>query len=240
MTPDQRKLLTDVAAQTGLLLRNVRLVEELRESRRRIVTAQDARAKALERNIHDGAQQQLVALAVKLRLAEQLTERDAAKARELISQLQGETNDALENLRDLARGIFPPLLADQGLAAALEAQARKVSVPVVVEASGIGRFPQEVEAAVYFCCLEALQNVSKYARASSALVRLGHAEGRVMFSVSDDGVGFEPATTPTGSGMTNMSDRLEALGGSLELRSHPGRGTAVVGRIPAPAVEPQP
>ena len=162
----RERLAEDVAAQTGLVLRNVRLIEELRESRRRIVTAQDARAKALERNIHDGAQQQLVALAVKQRLAESLVERDPAKAKAMLGEIQEETRDALETLRDLARGIYPPLLADQGLEAALESQVRKAAVPVEGRSDGVGRHSPEVEAAVYFCCLEALQNVAKYAAAT--------------------------------------------------------------------------
>jgi signal transduction histidine kinase len=191
LTPDQQKLLNDVAAQAGLVLRNVRLIEELCASRRRIVTAQDERAKALERNIHDGAQQQLVALAVKLRLAEQLTERDASKARELLTQLQAETNETLENLRDLARGIYPPLLADKGLAAALDSQSRKVPIPVTVDADGADRFAPEIEAAVYFCCLEAFQNISKYANASGAMVRLSVVDDELRFEVEDDGSGFD-------------------------------------------------
>ena len=170
--PDRERLVADVAAQTGLVLRNVRLIEELRESRRRIVAAQDERAKALERNLHDGAQQQLVALAVKQRLAEALVERDPARARSMLADIQAETQDALENLRDLARGIYPPLLADKGLGASLEAQARKAALPVDVEAADVGRHPQEVESAVYFSCLEALQNAAKYARASRATIAL--------------------------------------------------------------------
>ncbi len=130
MNPTKAKLARDMAAQAGLVLRNVRLIEDLRESRRRIVSAQDERARALERNIHDGAQQQLVALSVKLRLASGLLERDPAKARTMLEELQGQTTETLEDLRDLARGIYPPLLADKGLPAALEAQARKSPVPV--------------------------------------------------------------------------------------------------------------
>jgi signal transduction histidine kinase len=233
LTPDQQKLLNDVAAQTGLILRNVRLIEELRESRRRIVTAQDERARALERNIHDGAQQQIVAMSVKLRLAEQLAARDGAKAQDLLVGLQADMKDALENLRDLARGIYPPLLADQGLPAALGAQARKSGLPVAVETDGIGRYSQEVEAAVYFCCLEALQNVAKYAHASRVLLRLSDEDDRLTFALADDGEGFDPKTTTLGTGLQGMTDRVEALGGRLEVRSEPGTGTTVTGHIPA-------
>jgi signal transduction histidine kinase len=230
--PDRERLVADVAAQTGLVLRNVRLIEELRESRRRIVAAQDERAKALERNLHDGAQQQLVALAVKQRLAEALVERDPARARSMLADIQAETQDALENLRDLARGIYPPLLADKGLEASLEAQARKAALPVDVEAADVGRHPQEVESAVYFSCLEALQNAAKYARASRATIALARDPGRLRFQVADDGVGFDIATTSYGTGLQGMADRLDAIGGSLEIRSTPGSGTTIVGTIP--------
>jgi signal transduction histidine kinase len=229
---DRAGLVEDVAAQTALVLQNVRLIEELRESRRRIVAAQDARAKALERNIHDGAQQQLVALAVKQRLAENLVERDPEQAKAMLADIQRETQDALENLRDLARGIYPPLLADQGLFAALEGQARKAAVPVTVEADGIGRYPQDVEAAVYFSCLEALQNIAKYARATHAEIRLSTADGQLRFEVTDHGVGFDTTATSYGTGLQGMADRLDAAGGSLEVRSAPGEGTTIVGRVP--------
>jgi signal transduction histidine kinase len=228
----QERLLEDLAGQAGLLLRNVRLIEELRASRQRLVAAQDQERRRLERNIHDGAQQQLVALAVKIRLARTMAGRDAEKAQDLLDELQGEAQEALENLRDLARGIYPPLLADKGLAAALEAQARKVPFPVRVEQNGIGRYPAEAEATAYFCVLEALQNAAKYAEASSATVRLSQEDGHLVFSVADDGRGFDPATTPPGSGLQNMADRVEALGGSIDVVSSPGAGTDITGRIP--------
>jgi signal transduction histidine kinase len=152
------KLLTDVASQTGLVLRNVRLIEELRASRQRLVAAQDDERRRLERNIHDGAQQQLVALSVKMRLLKALSRKDPGKADELVDQLQADTQDALSDLRDLARGIYPPLLADKGLTAALEAQARKAPFPVHVEPNGVGRYSPDAEATAYFCVLEALQN----------------------------------------------------------------------------------
>jgi signal transduction histidine kinase len=232
LSPAQDKLLRDVADQAGLVLRNVALLEDLRTSRRRLVAAQDEERRRLERNIHDGAQQQLVALSVKLRLLEQLVTRDTERATAAAADLQTDVTDALENLRDLARGIYPPLLADKGLAAALESQARKSPVPVAVEQDGIGRYPQDVEAAVYFCTLEALQNVAKYAGASSARVVLGESEGRLTFAVIDDGSGFDLEKARRGAGLTNMRDRVEALGGRLEIRSAPGAGTTVAGTIP--------
>ena len=228
------QLVADVASQAGLVLRNVRLVEELQESRRRIVATQDERARKLERDLHDGAQQQLVALSVRLGLAEQLLIRDPGKAATLIVDLKAEAADALDTLRDLARGIYPPLLADQGLAAALDAQSRKATIPVELIGDGLERYPQEVEAAVYFCCLEAMQNITKYANATSATIRLARSDGRLTFAVQDDGEGFEPADA-RGSGLTNMRDRLDAIGGSLEVRSRPGAGTVISGSIPVGA-----
>ena len=226
------ELVSDLAAQAGLVLRNVRLVEELRASQRRIVAAQDQERRRLERNIHDGAQQQLVALAVKARLARSLVDRDAAKAGEMLEQMGSETQDALENLRDLASGIYPPLLADKGLVAALEAQARKAAISVEVSPDGVGRYAQEVEAAVYFSILEALQNTAKYSAASHVSVRLTQSNGRLAFEVRDDGDGFDPSSTGYGTGLQGIADRLAALDGSLEVRSEPGTGTEVRGMVP--------
>lgn len=233
MNPTKEKLVKDLAGQAGLVLRNVRLIEELRASRRRLVAAQDAERRRLERNIHDGAQQQLVALQVKQRLVDGLIEKDPAKARELMAQLQADTVEALADLRDLARGIYPPLLADQGLGAALESQARKSPVPIFVETDGVERYPQDVEAAVYFCALEALNNLSKYAGATQATVSLSQTDGTLTFAVSDDGVGFSVGERGSnGTGLQGMADRLDAIGGALEIRSAPGEGTTVLGRVP--------
>jgi signal transduction histidine kinase len=232
MNTQKEQLVRDVAGQAGLVLRNVGLLEDVRESRRRIVSAQDERARTLERNIHDGAQQQLVALTVKLRLAEQLAERDPAGMRELLQTLQVETTAALEDLRDLARGIYPPLLADQGLGAALQAQARKSMVPVALEFEEIGRYSQEIESAIYFSCLEALQNVAKYANASLVTIALTRTDGQLSFSVTDDGVGFDTGSTTQGSGLRGIEDRLDALGGMVRVKSSRGAGTTVGGSVP--------
>jgi signal transduction histidine kinase len=232
INPSKERLIRDLAGQAGLVLRNVRLIEELRASRQRLVAAQDQERRKLERNIHDGAQQQLVALQVKQRLVEGMIERDPSKALELMSQLQTDTADALDTLRDLARGIYPPLLADQGLGAALESQARKSPVPISVEAVGVDRYPQEVEAAVYFCTLEALNNLAKYADASRATVSLSKSDGTLSFAVSDDGVGFDNTRDSNGTGLQGMADRIDAIGGSLEIRSAPGEGTTILGRVP--------
>jgi signal transduction histidine kinase len=232
LTPAEEKLLTDLASQAGLVLRNVALLSDLRASRQRLVAAQDEVRRRLERNLHDGAQQQLVALAVKQRLVGELIDKDPEKATSMIAELQKDTAEALDTLRDLARGIYPQVLVDRGLPAALEAQIRKTPVPVDLRPDSIGRHDQEIEAAVYFCCLEALQNVSKYANASRAEVRLEVDGPWLTFGVQDDGAGFDPAQTKLGTGLQGMSDRLEALGGGLEIRSEPGRGTTIAGRVP--------
>jgi signal transduction histidine kinase len=231
MTPDKERLVADLASQAGLVLRNVALVEELRQSRRRLVAAQDHERRKLERNIHDGAQQQLVALAVKARLARQFVARDPAKTEEMLGQIEAETRTALDDLRDLARGIYPPLLADKGLGSALDAQGRKAPFPVRVDAGGVGRLPQDVEAAVYFSCLEALQNVAKYAQASNATIELRLEASTLRFAVSDDGCGFDPSSV-SGSGLQGVTDRLAAIGGTFRIESASGEGTTVTGRVP--------
>jgi len=226
-----QQLVTDVASQAGLVLSNASLIEDLRASRQRLVAAQDEARRRLERNIHDGAQQDLVALAIKLRLAG-ATAQDLEQAKQVFGDLQADAAGALANLRDLAHGIYPPMLADLGLAAALNSQAAKSTVPVTVEADGIGRYPQDTEAAVYFCCLEALQNIAKYAHATQARICLRAVNGTLSFTVSDDGTGYDARHTPMGSGQKNMADRLAALGGRLEVRSAPSEGTTITARLP--------
>jgi signal transduction histidine kinase len=240
MTAAEDKLMDDLASQAGLVLRNVRLteelrakLEELRASRQRLVTAQDQARRRLERNIHDGAQQHLVSLAVTANLAASMVGKNPQKEGELIDQLKAGAQEALENLRDLARGIYPPLLADRGLAVALEAQAMKSSVPINVTVETNGRYAQESEAAVYFCCLEAMQNIAKYSRATSAQIHLGYEDGNLRFEVTDDGEGFDSNATGYGTGLQGMADRLDALGGAFAIRSQPGAGTTISGQVPA-------
>jgi signal transduction histidine kinase len=238
LAPAEEKLLGDLAAQAGLLLRNVRLtaellerLEELRASRQRLLAAQDEARRRLERNLHDGAQQQLVALKVRLGLAERMAEQGKPIA-PLLHQLADDTGEAIDNLRDLARGIYPSLLAAEGLPTALRGQARKTPIPVSIVDEGIGRYDQDIEAAVYFCCLEALQNVVKYAGANRAVITLAEDHGVLSFTISDDGEGFDSETAPRGSGLQNMADRLDALDGSLRITATPGGGTTVSGSVP--------
>ncbi len=247
-------VLAELARQVGLALHNLQLdsalqeslrqlqrrAEELRASRARVVAAADAERRKIERNLHDGAQQHLVALAVTVRLAQQLAETDPRQARELLQQLGHDLQDAVQELRDLAHGIYPPVLMDRGLVAALESAAARASLPVEIVTDGeVGRFPQEVEAAVYFCCLEALQNAGKHAgEGAAATVTIGRAAGAdgldaLTFTVADDGAGFDPAgTAGRGHGFVNMGDRLGAIGGTVEVDSTPGRGTRVSGTVP--------
>jgi signal transduction histidine kinase len=233
------KLLAHLASQAGLVLRNVRLtaelqasIDDLRASRRRLVRAQDTERQRIERNLHDGAQQQLVALLIQLTVLDDAAD-DPAEVRQLTGQFRDGLHAAIDDLRALARGIYPPLLADQGLEAAVRAQAARAPLPVQVEADGIGRYRRDAEATAYFCILEALQNVAKYARASSAKVALSCPDGHLEFTVTDDGGGFDTATPAPGTGLQGMADRLAAAGGTLCIRSAPGLGTTISGRMPA-------
>jgi signal transduction histidine kinase len=239
VTPIEDKLIADLAHQAGLVLRNVRLtadlqarLDELRASRQRLVAAQDDERRRLECNLHDGAQQHLVAIKVKLGLVEVLARKDPDRAVAAIAELKGDADEALTTLRDLAHGIYPPLLAEQGLRVALESHARKCSLPVSVDADGISRYAQDTEAAVYFCCLEALQNAQKYSGATHVDVILRADDGTLRFVIGDDGRGFDVAAAGRGAGMTNMRDRLDALGGTLELVAAPGQGAQVIGVVP--------
>jgi signal transduction histidine kinase len=236
LTAAEDKLLQHLASQAGLVFRNGRLTAELKAtigeltaSRRRLVEAQDHERRRIERNLHDGAQQQLVALSVQLGMLEQGAG-DADSVRQAVPQLRVAARAALEDLRDLARGIYPPLLADQGLVPALQAQARRASLPVAIEAHSIERYPQDTESTVYFCALEALQNIAKYAEASQATVGLSCSDDSLEFSITDDGTGFDMSCARTGTGLQGMA----ALGGAFHIRSQPGRGTTVTGRLPVP------
>ena len=248
LTPTEEKLMADLGHQAGLALRNVRLTAELRArlddlqaSRQRIVVAGDDARRRLERDLHDGAQQELVAVKVQLSIAEDMVDEldgDTEPVIELLAKLKSQTGDALENLRDISRGLYPPLLAAEGLRTALTSQARKASVvDISVEADDLGRYAQDIEACVYFCCTEAFQNMAKYAQASEGVVRVAEEDQGLRFVVEDNGVGFDTTCMDAGAGCRNMADRLEALGGSLVIDSAPGKGTRVIGWLP---LEPAP
>lgn len=247
LPPAEHRLVRDIAAHAGLLLRNLRLtaelqrhIEELRDSRQRLVSAQDTERRRIERNLHDGAQQQLVALKVQLGLARHIAQDEGAtRTDEVIQTLSDELGEALATLRELAHGIYPPRLAADGLMAALGTQAAKAAVPCEVVGE-VGRYGADVEAAAYFCCLEALQNVGKYAEASCVRIELASDGGTLRFTIVDDGRGFDVSAAAAGIGLTNMRDRVEALDGTLEIASVPGGGTRVQGRIPVPATAGEP
>lgn len=229
--------------------------EELRGSRARLVATADAERRRIERDLHDGAQQQLVSLAVGLRLVRDLIsdgdsdgsgsndgdgsgpgaperDEDLAAADELLTAMAEQVTETITEVRNLAHGIYPPLLRSSGLTEALRAAGQRSTVGVTVRADDIGRYPPDVEAAVYFCCLEALQNAAKHAPGSSVEVTLGEREGSLTFAVWDDGAGFEPESSARGHGMTNMADRIGAIGGTLRWESSPGSGTGVIGVVP--------
>lgn len=246
LTPQEVNLVDRLAEQSSLVLANVRLTADLearlatirrqaaqlRASRQRIVAAQDEERRRLERNIHDGAQQHLVALAVKLRLANATLAKDPARAAAMLHELRAQVDAALDTLHALALGVYPPLLEDQGVAAALAAQYTRSNLPVHLEAAAFGRYPIEIEAAVYFCVLEGLQNAAKYAEAGRIDISLAEQDGLLSFEVRDDGRGFDTAADGDGSGLHGMRDRLEVFGGEAAITSIPGEGTIVRGRVP--------
>lgn len=247
-TADDDTMLTELARQVGLALHNVELdsalqkslaelrqqAEELQESRARIVAASDAARRQIERNLHDGAQQHLVALAVNVRLARKLAETDPDGSLEIMDQLGEGLQNAIQELRALAHGIYPPLLADRGIDEALRSAAGRAALPARIEAAGLARYSPEVEAAVYFCCLEALQNAGKHAGPDATVtIKVWEEPGFLAFEVADDGAGFDPnGPQGKGAGFVNMGDRVGAMGGSLQVRSALGSGTSVGGRIP--------
>jgi len=247
-TEEDDRVLTELARQVGLALHNVQLDsalqeslanvkranEELRASRARIVATGDAERRKIERNLHDGAQQHLVALAVNLRLTKDILADDPESAVEMLDALGAAVKDTIQELRDLAHGIYPPLLMDSGLAEALRAAANRSPLAVSVDAEGLDRYPSELEAAVYFCCLEALQNAGKHAPDADVEITLREANGEVRFTVADDGPGFDVAAATAGHGFVNMSDRVGAIGGTVDWRSAPGEGASISGAIPVP------
>jgi signal transduction histidine kinase len=245
---DDDTTIVELARQLGLALHNVELdsalqesldevrrqADELRASRARIVAASDAARRQIERNLHDGAQQHLVALAVNVRLARQLVETDPAGSLEILDALGGELQDAVQELRALAHGIYPPLLVDRGIEEALRSAAGRAAIATDVHAENLRRYEAEEEAAVYFCCMEALQNASKHAgEGSSATIAVHERDGALFFEVQDDGIGFDmQGAKGSGAGFVNMRDRVGAIGGSVSVQSAPGKGTKISGRLP--------
>ena len=232
----ERETVRAAGAATALLLENQRLTAELRArlvelaaSRTRLVEAADAERRRLERNLHDGAQSRLVALALTLRLA-RMGASDGSEVAELLDSSIDELKQSLKELRDLANGIHPAVLADHGLEPAVRARAAPAPIPVEIVVGGAGRLPAAVETAAYFVVAEALTNVSKYAQAAHATVRVERFDGRLLVEVSDDGVGGADAAA--GSGIRGLSDRVAALSGTLEVSSPPGQGTRLRAHLP--------
>ena len=207
-------------------------LREVQDSRARIVASADAERRRIERDLHDGAQQRLVALRIKLGLAEEALSDDPGRSRELLQEIGDETVQALEDVRSLAHGVYPALLMQRGLRDALREAALRSPIPVRVDADGIGRYSPEVESAVYFCCLEAMQNAIKHGDGASLIAIALSDDGRLRFEVADNGRGFDVASTPSGAGRANIRDRLAAVGGCLTYRSQVGKGTQVVGVVP--------
>ena len=245
-TEEDDRVLTELARQVGLALHNVqldsalqeslenlkRVNEDLQASRARIVATGDAERRKIERNLHDGAQQHLVALAVNLRLTKDILADDPEAAVEMLDALGEAVKDTIQELRDLAHGIYPPLLMDAGLTEALRAAATRSPLAVSVNAEGVERYSTDIEAAVYFCCLEALQNAGKHAPDATVTIDLRGSDDLLTFVVADDGPGFDAATATAGHGYVNMSDRLGAIGGSVVWDSAPGQGARISGTIP--------
>jgi signal transduction histidine kinase len=239
-----RRLLEDLAGQASMLLANTRLrsrlgdrLEELRTSRQRMLVAQDRARHALERDLHDGAQQELVALKVKLGLARTIATRESASGvADRLSDAAGIADQAVDTLRDVARGIYPPLLESEGLAAALSAQARGSDLAVTVLDRTDMRYSRDIEATAFFCVREALRNAAEHSGAEHAHVELGGDDTHLSVVVSDDGAGFDPHTTPLGDGLTHMIDRADAAGGVLDIDSQPGHGTTITLTLPTYAL----
>ena len=234
------------ASERGRLLAlEERILGELRTAQARTLAAADDERRRIERDIHDGAQQQIVAVRVKLALAERaLSSADlamASSARVMILESGRELEAALHDLRRLAHGVFPRILADEGLPSALAAAARLAAIPATVEAHGVGRLPVEIESAVYFCCLEALQNAAKHAGPDASVhTRLSLDDaGGLDIEIADDGAGFDLDAAPAGAGLTNMHDRCAACGGTVTVVSAPGAGTRVHASIPVPSEVPR-
>jgi signal transduction histidine kinase len=230
----ERRAETEHAREQASSERALRtLLHELRTAHRRVGAARDAERRRIERNLHDGAQQRLVAIQFALSEVAERLQAEPVRAREELELVRSDLSDALVELRELAHGLYPPLLATDGLVPALEAIARHAPVSTRVTAAAIDGLPSEVEAAAYFCCLEALQNAGKHAGENARVhIHIDHTDDVLRFSVEDDGAGFDVGRVPEGAGLVNLRDRLLQFGGTAEILSSPGRGTRVAGTMP--------
>jgi len=241
IAPAEEELVQNLAGGLGLALRNARLTDDLRDqvdklaaSRERILSAADEARRGLEQDLDMGPQQELVAVKVKLGVVKTQAETaNAPKTAEVLAQLEHDTGTAIESVRDFARGVYPPLLEAEGLAVAVSAEGAKSALPVTIRAGEVGRYPREIETAVFFSILESLQNAAKYSDATSVTVALDDDGHRLSFSVNDDGRGFDPGAVDGGSGIPGMADRIDAAGGTLQIKSAPDEGTTVNGSVPA-------
>jgi signal transduction histidine kinase len=207
-------------------------LNDLEDSRRRIAEAADVERARIERDLHDGAQQRLIALRIRLGLAEELLRTKPDSGVQEVHRLGFEVERALEELRSFGDGVYPPLLTDRGLHDALRSIAAQTAIPVHVDAAGVTRHPVEIESAVYFTCVEALQNALKHAAGACRVwIKLKQTPDRLSFEVDDDGPGFAVDDHRHGRGLRNMHDRIEAIGGDLVIDTQPGRGTRVAGSV---------
>jgi signal transduction histidine kinase len=207
-----------------------------RDVRKRLVAAEVAAREQIERDLHDGAQQRLTGLMIQLGVAaEGFRERGNDEFGLVLDGFGKQVQQAIDELRELAHGIYPPLLSHQGLIPALTAAGRHTRQAVSVRANDVGRYPPEVESAVYFSCLAAMHNAVKHAGAGEVAVHVWETAGTLRFSVSDTGRGFDPQRTRSGAGITNIRDRLTSVGGSVTIASAPSQGTQVIGAIPLPS-----
>jgi signal transduction histidine kinase len=245
-TTDEDDALVLLSRQAALAFGNVRLgsaldasmdalrrnAEALQESRARVVAAGDAERRRIERDLHDGAQQHLLGLAVNLKVARELAASDPEQADAILAELASEIHAALEQLRELAHGIYPPLLMERGLPDAVETALRRTGLPGRVRAEAVGRYPLDIEATVYFCCVEAIQNAAKHVPGAAVEIRIWSEHDALLFEVADSGRGFDPAIAHEGAGITNMRDRVGAHGGTLLVDARGGAGTRVTGAVP--------
>ncbi|MGZ4217679.1 MAG: sensor histidine kinase [Solirubrobacteraceae bacterium] len=222
-----------------LTARSTEMLRELRASRARLLAAADSERRRIAQDLHDGAQQRLVALRIELEVAAAKAELDNAAEAATLREFGTEIEEALEDFRSMTRGIYPSVLSDRGLADALRSAALRSPIPTTIAVGELAEYPPEIATAVYFCCAEALQNVAKHAHgATRARITLGERNSTLRFSISDDGPGFNADEVRLGAGMINMRDRLSVVVGELTIRSSPGGGTRISGRIPLTAAMP--